>query len=73
MQEFITTSYQFVFLNITLYCSIVSLHVFSDLSACNRDLQAAEDEAGPGGFKSGPHPGPFVFLRYLSEGLCSPK
>lgn len=41
---------QCVFLSVKLYCSFVSLPVLSDLSGCDRDLQAAEGEAGPGGF-----------------------
>lgn len=40
----------YVFLSVKFYCSFGSLLVFPDLSGCDGDLQAAEGEAGPGGF-----------------------
>lgn len=51
---------------------VTCICVCSDRSGCDRDLQAAEDEAGPGGFQSGPHPGAAVFPGRLSEGLHHP-
>lgn len=41
---------QYVFLSVKLNYLFVSLSVFSDLSGCDRDLQATEGETGPGGF-----------------------
>lgn len=46
--------------------------MFPDLSGCDGDLQAAEDEAGPGGFRPRGHRGPAVLPGRLSEGLRSP-
>lgn len=63
---------QGVFFSVKSHCSFVSLPAFSDRSGCYGDLQAAEGEAGPGGFQSGRHPGSSLFLGCLPEGLHSP-